>query len=144
MVARSSEEINALSAALAIGLVKYPEERARLMKAFTICLDKGVILNDRGTHSVASGTTSGKTYSVGKACECPDYKGRMDKGEAGICKHRLAVSIQKRANLLLELLQHSQAARDTAAANGSLVAQVCNPDYRTKREAAGFYKTCGK
>ena len=74
-----------------------PQCNGRIEKAVSIVLAGDVELLDDGTAKVASqshGTT--KYFVVNGACECPDFS----RAPSGMCKHRLAYGIAKRATTL--------------------------------------------
>lgn len=74
-----------------------PECNGRVDKAVAIVLAGDVELLPEGKAQVASqsnGTT--KYFVVNGACECPDFP----KAPQGMCKHRIAYGIYKRAKTL--------------------------------------------
>lgn len=91
----------------------------RIAKAVEIVLSGGVHLNDDG-HSavVASQSEPRKNYAVNGACPCPDFN---NGAPTQLCKHRIAVYIQRRA---LELAQPPSEAPEPPAYTPQEVALV--------------------
>jgi len=73
---------------------KLPECNGRIERAVKIVLAGDVELLADGTAKVASQTQPQTTYLAGQGhCDCKDFA----KAPQGLCKHRLAYGIQKRA-----------------------------------------------
>jgi hypothetical protein len=76
---------------------------ARLSGAVALVKEGKVFQNTDLTWAVASATTEGLTHTVNGTCTCPDSTHQAPKG---LCKHRLAMFLARRA---LELMQTPQA-----------------------------------
>jgi hypothetical protein len=83
----------------AIAHAKLPESlHGRLERATALVLDGGVFIEEDGSTQVRC--TNG-WYSVNGHCPCPDHGRALD----GLCKHRLAKALYRRASELLQAPQ---------------------------------------
>lgn len=73
---------------------RYPACAKRIASATRLILSSRAMLNPDGTATIQSEKTEGKTYTVNGHCSCVDAQyGAPD----GMCKHRFAKSLLKRA-----------------------------------------------
>ena len=131
----------ALCTALADALMHYPMERKAILRGFELALEGAVTLQPTGIHHVTSASFPGEYYHTTLlACTCR----AVAKAPGGRCKHRFATAL----TILATQGNSSPVAQQSASPawawstapveSAGLAAQICDPDYRVRRELTGF------
>jgi len=72
-----------------------PEHHSRLVKAWELVVERAVTLNGDGSATVKGSDQPEYTIAVGGGCTCTDHT--SGKAPMQLCKHILAVALQKRS-----------------------------------------------
>ena len=89
----------AVTQVAALAKAKLPESTGRIQKAVALALASDVTLGEAGTATVSSASEGQVVYQVGAPgrCTCADF----DRAPQGLCKHRLAAALTRRATSLM-------------------------------------------
>ena len=104
----------AVTQVAALAKAKLPESTRRIQKAVALALASDVTLGEAGTATVSSASEGQVVYQVAPGrCTCADF----DRAPQGLCKHRLAAALTRRATSLMATGETPEADVETPEAD---------------------------
>lgn len=84
---------------------RFPHSADRIEKAYALVTEGKVVLHPTSKTATVQSSDGARAYTVNGHCDCPD----APRAPEQFCKHRLAVSILKKALVLVKELAHATA-----------------------------------